>query len=369
MNKKILILSGISWTDTIQRHQRIANYLAKSGNEIIFIENIVSSKFSFKKIIEKIRIKLIENKNKKKDKKIQKKDKKIQVYDMKVLNPQRIFQMYNHLKVRKLLKKIGNKYDVILNYLPIETTDYIIGKCNYNSLIYDCVRDFSNWGGYPQNLKTYEEKLLKKSDFILTDSYYLKNKLLKKIENKNKLIQILPTLSIEEYEIYKESFKRETRRIQALTYFGSVNNHIDVELLNELSKNYKVNIIGKIENNIKISDKIKIFKFTSNLEELAQTILNISDAIIIPYKGNMDGVIPAKLIQSLATGLPIYINDFYDSQVLKEHLYIYEKIIDLKELIEKFDEKEFEKKRNKNKQLVKKNIENESFKKIKKIIN
>ncbi|MEG1009486.1 MAG: hypothetical protein RSF67_06730 [Clostridia bacterium] len=361
MSKKILILSGISWTDTIQRHQRIAKYLVKNGNEVIFVESIMSSKFSIKKLIEKISLYL------KKIvivKKLEMTNTEANVYNAKVVNPHGIFVYYNHMKVKKLLKKIGNNYDVIINYLPIETTDYIIKNCTYKKLIYDCVRDFDNWGGYPKNLNIYEKKLLKESEVILTDSYYLKNKISNLLNYKEKVIQILPTLSQEEYDIYIKNYTKKFFKINSLTYFGSVDKHIDIELLNKLANEYEINIIGKIESNLKISDRIKVYKFTSNLTELAKIISKISDAIIIPYIGNMDGVIPAKLIQSLATGLPVYISSFYDSKILKENLYTFENIEDLKNLINNFDESSFEKIRNRNKILMEKNIEDKSFEKI-----
>lgn len=359
--KRVLILSGIAWNDTLQRHQRISNFLSKNNCQILFIENIISSKFTIKKALKSF---FYTNKN------LYNKNKvplNVNIYNKRFLNPHSIFKYYNHIQAKKLLKDIGNKFDVIINYLPIETTNYILSKCSYKSLIYDCVRDFENWGGYPIDIKNYEKVLYEKSNYILVDSYYLKNKIISK-NLEEKLIQILPTVDIKEYQIYKKNFNIELKKIKRLTYFGTIGKHINIKLLNYISKYFEINIIGKIENNIEISSKIKVHDFINDFEELANKIINISDGIIIPYSGNMDGVIPAKLMQSLATGLPVFINYFYDSKILDDKVYTFKEKEELKKIIDNFNYKEFNNRKNKYKQFIEQNIEENSFEILKKII-
>lgn len=351
--KKILILSGINWNDTLQRHQRIAKFLANNNYQVYFIENIISSKFTIKKAWNKIFYK-------KDSVNIQNKIfKNIKIYNKTFLNPHGIFKYYNHIQVKKLLNKIGIEFDIVINYLPIETTNYILEKCKYKILIYDCVRDFQNWGGYPKNIKKYEKILFEKVNYILVDSYYLKNKVIQK-SNKS-IIQILPTIDLQEYKIYEKVYDKKISKINKITYFGTIGEHIDIELLNYLAEYFEINIIGKIDNNIKVSDKIKIYKFESNLTKLAEKIINVSDALVIPYKGNMNGVIPAKLIQSLATGLPVFISKFYDSIILSDKVYIFKNKENLKKIIEEFNYEEFIQKKEKYKRFIISNIEENSF--------
>lgn len=358
--KKILILSGINWNDTLQRHQRIAKFLANNNCQVYFIEDIMSSKFTIKKAWNKIF-------SKKDNIKIQNKIfKNIKIYNKKYLNPHGVFKYYNHIQVKKLLTEIGIEFEIIINYLPIETTNYILKKCKYKILIYDCVRDFQNWGGYPKNIEKYEKILLEKANYILIDSYYLKDKIA--LKSSKSIIQILPTINLQEYKIYEKTYNRKIDKIKKLTYFGTVGEHIDIELLNYLAEYFDVNIIGKIHNNIKISDKIKVYKFESNLIKLAEEIISISDALIIPYKGNLDGVIPAKLMQSLATGLPVFISKFYDSIVLNDKVYIFENKENLKKIIKEFDSKEFIQRKEKYKKFIINNLEENSFEVLNKIL-
>ncbi|EKF9172496.1 hypothetical protein O1B22_003582 [Vibrio cholerae] len=50
----------------------------------------------------------------------------------------------------------------------------------------------------------------------------------------------------------------------------------------------------------------------------------------------MDGVIPAKIVQSCMTGMPIFISSFYDSNLLSDYLYVYDNNEDLRGLLEGF---------------------------------
>lgn len=342
--KKALILSGISWDTTLQRHHKIAKWLKKMGYDVTFVESIPSSKITISKCVSKIKSKFV------KSSKIKNK-KEVQVVNGGFLPPIPLFNIINNIKVQKLLKKIGTNYEVIVNYLPIYTTDVIISKIKYSILIYDCVRDFGNWGGYPQNLKKYEKKLKECSNFIMTDSFYL--------TEKNKGIQFLPSLTKEQYKVFSQ--EKNIKKIKKVVYFGQIDTHIDVEILKTIASYYELHIIG----NSKISLHFKYIDhgFIENKQELAKEIMNC-DAIIIPYKGNMDGVVPAKLIESLATKMPVFISSFYDSEKLKDYCYVYHTEKELLQMMKNFNKVS---KANVEK-LISFNIEEKQFERFKEVL-
>ncbi|AMQ07890.1 hypothetical protein [Sporosarcina psychrophila] len=331
MRKRVLILAGIPWDTTIQRHHNFANLLNELDYEVFFVEKIPSSKFTVKKLVGRIRKKnrgkkdhLIVNRN------------NIRVINHFFLNPIRgIFWAINKYQVRKLVEKVGTDFEIVINYLPVNTTCNILENIKAKIIIYDCVRDFENWGGYPADVNVIEKKLVLSSSIILTDSYYLTDKIRNRYNEAN-VLQILPTVDEKQMSILKNS--RLKNEINNILYFGAVGNHIDVHILNKLADDgYQVHIIGEIHQGIHLNNRIINHGFISDLELLAREIVNYADAIIIPYKGNMDGVIPAKLMQCIATGLPIFINKFYDSKMLNQYLYLYEDYKDLNRLIEQFD--------------------------------
>lgn len=362
--KKVLILSGISWNSTYQRHQKIANYFGKKNCEVYFIEDIISSKITILKILNFLFYKF---KNICQIKKENQKNKNVRLIKKKFINPQGMLNYYNYIVVKKILLEIGNSFDIVINYLPIETTRYILKNINYKILVYDCVRDFQNWGGYPNNLVKIEQNLIKNSNFILVDSFYLYKKM-SELKLGKKVLQILPTLTLNEYSFYKK-YKKEVIQIKKLTYFGTIDSRsLDLDILNKLARYFEINLIGKIEGRINLNKNIKIREYISNLEELAIKVMEISDAIILPYSEKMDGVIPAKTVQTLATGLPVFIKEFYDSKKLNEYWYTYKNFDELLEKITLFNKEEFKERKYKIEKFILQNIEEITFEKIDKLL-
>lgn len=355
--KKALILSGIYWNSSIQRHHIISKFLFELGYEVYFIEAIPSSVFSLKKLL--MRLKKI--KKEKKEKKVDLNGIFLKNYNF--LNPVLLFKLYNTYKINRLRKEVGEEIDLVINYLPISTTLEIMKRIKFKKVVYDCVRDFEIWGGYPKSIMKLEKEIVKKSHFILVDSFYLKKKLTSKYGNK-KIIQILPTLDIKSYEILEKSSERKIKKIKKIVYFGSIADHLDIDLLNNLSKKYEIHIIGEIYTTKTISKDIVIHEFQTNLIDLSNLIYSIADALIIPYLNKLDGVIPAKLMQCLATQLPIFINEFYDSLILQDYLYVYKNQENLCFQIENFEKLGYSQKKRKMKELAEKNLEENLKKRI-----
>lgn len=356
--KKILILSGIHWNDTYQRHQKIATYLSENY-EVIFVEHIISSKISLKKILYKIFEYFIKknkcsNINKKKD---------IRVISPKLLPANKFFLSYNKRQMDKILRKIGVDYFCVINYLPLEITEYMIDKISYSNLIYDCVRNFEEWEGTPQNVVEVERRIVNKATNILVDSFYLQDKILEKYGRK--AIQILPTITKESYNFFLKN-KYDKKNIKKIIYFGTVDEHIDIQLLNKMTEKYDIYILGKI-NTTKLDKRINYLGYIEKEIEMLKILVKF-DAVIIPYLGNVNGVIPAKLFQALATKMPVYISSFYDSERLKKYVYVYKNYKELFTEIKTFSLEEHTKKYKDIDKILRENIEENIYGKIKELV-
>lgn len=327
--KKVLILSGISWNSTLQRHHVIASWFAeKNCYDVYFLEGIISSSFTIKKLINRFTKKSVQIKNP---------HNSITILKVPLINPNRgIFLFINKCIINRYFKNITAEYDIVVAYVPVNTTLLILDKLHYKMLIYDCVRAFENWGGYPKDIIKNENKLVNLSNLILVDSFYLKNKFKKKNPEKD-IYQIVPHLTENEYKIYSKN--DPPVKIKRILYFGRVFNHLDFDIFKTLTNNgYEIYIVGSID--CKLPFKYKYLGYYSDKEELASIIINNADAIIIPYASEMDGVIPAKLMQSLATQLPVFINKFYDTNYLKQYLYVYESKKELFNMLQSYNLKD-----------------------------
>ncbi|MEM7888911.1 hypothetical protein Q4Q78_14590, partial [Morganella morganii] len=223
-----------------------------------------------------------------------------------------------YILFHKNIKK--KKYDLIISYVPTDISIFILKKESY--FIFDCVRAFSIWGGYSLSLYKNEQVVYNKYNKIICDSYFIKEVYLKKY----KVTQVITPLNFLPFIIYKNNPKK----IKKICYFGSISKHIDLEIFNNLiKKGYLLYFWGQIDSDIKIPTEVINMGYETDQSKLANNIVAYSDAIIIPYSGNMDGVFPAKLLMSMSIEMPIFISNFYDSVKLKEFLYVYNNMEDL----------------------------------------
>lgn len=333
MTSRALIISGIFWGDTLQRHQNIAMILAEQGYDIDFISGVKSSGITFRKCISMLKNQLSSKRN----------TQTISNYKPKELNEINAFNLpYTGFLTNRALNQITSEladyYDVVICYIPAPLSLKIIAAVNYNTLVYDCVRNFSQWPGVAPSVICLEKKLINMANQVWVDSFYLLNSLSQK---HNQVTQILPTINKE-----VQVTRKRKNKIQKLAFFGSVSFHFDTAILTILEQlGIELYIWGKDE--LQISEQYNYVHYQgyeANETRLLNSILSNTDGIIIPYKGCMDGVIPAKIMQSLSTYLPVFISSFYDSRELTDYLYCYKNQEDLKEQLINFSSTEHDKK-------------------------
>ncbi|MEY0068676.1 hypothetical protein AB7W80_11910 [Providencia rettgeri] len=324
-DKKALVISGIHWNATWQRHQEFSSILANNGYQVDFLQANKTTIPSLGKIKN-----ILVNKNKNKNK--NKTPEKIKIKTSWQIPPikfsyyiNRVLSIFFH---RDILSK---EYDIIISYVPTDLSVYLLKK-NNNKFIFDCVRAFSIWSGYSTSLYKNEKYIYKNSKNIICDSFFIKDIYLKN----NKVTQIITP--IEALQIKP----REINEIKSICYFGSISKHIDISLFEKiLERNIDIYFWGVVDKDITLPNSIKIMGYESDQNILAKKILEKSDAIIIPYIGNMDGVFPAKLILSISMEIPIFISSFFDSEKLKEILYVYNSHDDFFNLLDGFQPQEF----------------------------
>ncbi|PSU01218.1 glycosyltransferase family protein [Photobacterium iliopiscarium] len=330
INKKALLISGVSWDATWQRHQETAKILSESGYNVDFLESCKTSKLTFSNIFRVLKDKY--NKYLDKTSSFNEKLTGVRVIKSKQVPPFVFSKIINKLLMHKYHKDIyNNKYDIIIIYVPVDIALFL-KKDNYKYYVFDAIRAFSVWGGYSQALYHNEKAIYDKSDRLLCDSFFIKDVYLKDYTVEH-LITPISTISVDKF--------KNVKKIRTITYFGSVSNHVDIELLNKLSNKYKVLIWGSVDKNINISSNIQYMGYEKDQNKLINSIIEHSDAIIIPYIGNMDGVFPAKLIISLYSRLPVFSSTFYDSLKMNDSIYVYIDHSELYCMLENFNDEKF----------------------------
>lgn len=318
--KRALIISGVNWNSTWQRHQETAKLLAESGYQVDFLQGLKTSRISVKKLLNIIlKNKCVEQENPKAE--------HVHIETAIQIPPMRVSRIINYILYKLFHNRIDCKhYDIVLSYVPVDI-NFFINKSE-STFVYDVIRAFKVWGGYTNSLYSNEDELLNVADKIICDSFYLKDKYLSSY-NVQHLITPLDKPILKHEKI--------VNKIKSIAYFGTVSSHVDTELLNCLGEKYKVMVWGVLDSGLEL-ENVEYMGYESDQTILMNDIVNNSDCIIIPYVGNMDGVFPAKLLMSLYSKLPIFSSSFYDTEKMNDMVYVYKNKEHLFQMIKDFEE-------------------------------
>ncbi|CAK3618347.1 putative Glycosyltransferase [Vibrio crassostreae] len=223
-----------------------------------------------------------------------------------------ILDIINSLYVKKRINYVS---DVAVTFVPSRSLEYLFKK--YRSLIYYCVHD-SQKQSYQCFNQDFEIQLCKSSNLVLCDNEKVLSRL-----NGDRPILDLSKIGMDEIKRLVHSgekfflvpppvptpfFKRFSSKdkVYNYVYFGSIHSDIDQDFIKTLlDKDVRINIISSEQLEFNHSN-IFYSNPTSDIDELVGMI-NKSEAILLPYKNSefMQSISPAKIYQSLATGLPI----------------------------------------------------------------
>lgn len=302
----IYIFSEINYNDNKHINQYLFDYLTENNEDCYFIER-VTMKLPNKKNILKI-IKSLFELNKPKGNG----NGNGKIIKCNLLPPFRIFKALNQYKINKLIDK--NKKSSIISFVPHE---HIFNFKHNNNYYYYCVHD-STQQGFTRKIRDFEQKLIKnKYTTVLCDNENVMNKLALEYEvypnftNSNLAILMPPPVPDDFFNIpsidkYKYDF----------CYYGSFHHDIDIDIILELSKKYKILIISNNpDNNLRNNANILIINAIFDMKILANTI-NQSKYLLLPYKNSkfMNTITPAKAYQVQAFNKPILCSNRYLSK-------------------------------------------------------
>lgn len=294
---KVVCVSNVDWDSSWQRHQTFMTGLAKYGHEIFYINNTGFARLRLKDIK---RIFQRYSKNKFKNPKhfnIYSFSPLIAPYGIPFNNFLNRYILYN-----QIFKNIPVQPDILYTYLPTQFTLDLIRYLRPKSIIYDYVTDFFSHPRKPKKLSIFHKKIIQQSKLVLTDSESCRVFLSSEHDN----------VHVVHHGVGKNFFEIRpavlNSQIKRLCYFGTINSEVlDFELLDNLSQsNFEITLIGPQKGdppprnkNITTIEQVEVPKLAKLLEK--------QEAIILPYKKTAYNakVMPAKIYQCLATGLPI----------------------------------------------------------------
>lgn len=316
---KVVIVSNNDWDGLWYQRQQFATMYAERGHKVLFINKTLQRMPKIKDFKERFvkKSKAMPNPV----------PEGINVISIYTLPPTRVFRWVNSQLLRKKLSSIGFDHpDLLITYIPTYTALSIIDILNPVKTAYINVHNYDADEVVADLLKA-EKELCKRTKYLFGDSIF----------NRQRVARIsgcetYDSLPGVHTEVFSKAFRGdEVKRKKTIVYFGGIGSHLDFCLYNKLSEIYDVLFIGKFnseELKAEVSSKIKVMPPVAN-QELAK-LLKDADIIGIFYRQSqyIDGVIPAKIYECLATMKPVIATGMGEMEALKGLVYQAENTIE-----------------------------------------
>lgn len=291
--KKIIFVSPVDFDGLKQRHQGLAQELAKNNFQIYFVNRLRSNGFSC--IITK------------------------QAENLTILSLKIPFKAASYPFIQNFAVKIALK--LIIKKLHIKTSDCILWlaepscaeltKEKWQKVIYDCC---DLHGKFPNQRtkvwREYESIIADKSDFITISHPFIKEHFTKSQQNK---CILLPNATF--FPTDKKPYQKDCNSKIKLLSSGAHYEWVDIDWLEMLAKqdNIELHIAGKGRGKAfdqLLKNKNVIFHGELNSNQLLQLMKECSIGLI-PFKNIelIKGVDPIKAYDYKATGLQIWAPD------------------------------------------------------------
>ena len=225
----------------------------------------------------------------------------------------------NKFLISLKLKKYDITKPIFLTYVPTYNS---IGVADYIKPVlqmYVCYHNFDADVVLADLLKS-EKEIVMKSDLLFADSRFLMNRIAV-LSGGRKVIQSPPGVH---FEKFKATFRGdEVARLKKICFYGGAGLHLDIDTYNRLCHFYDVTFIAVINPAIQnmLDSRIQIINPVSN--DLLPGLLRDMDVLTILYKRSdyIDGVLPAKFFECIATGKPVLVSGLVEANYFSEYVY------------------------------------------------
>ena len=298
----VVILSSVEWNATRQRHHAFAEHWAAAGHRVFFVENTgfrEPGRRDLGRVLSRLQGALGTKRGGRPL------PPRLHVISPLVLPPtRRAFREANEsLLVPRLVDMLHDRGlrpgAVVFAYLPTATTLALIDQLRAALVIYDCVDNFYGLPSPPSDLAAVEAALLSRAGLVLTTSRTLYDRLK---QRHPKVLEL-------HHGVGPAFFlpPKPLGPIRRLVYFGTVWSALDYRAIGALAGGSSaVDLIGPIKEAAPpLPPSVTLFGPVP-YEDLP-SLLGKADALILPYIDSdyNQGVIPAKIYECLATGLPV----------------------------------------------------------------
>jgi glycosyltransferase involved in cell wall biosynthesis len=207
---------------------------------------------------------------------------------------------------------------IVIHHVPIPAAVALQKELAPDAAFYRCVHDWSN---DPHSQRHFDEsELLRHVDLTWADCRHN----LERVHAFNPRVKLMPpAVDLALFHPLQKETIQPPNDPPLCVYFGSVGANVDVELLRQVSHRYPLRLIGPVK--VSLDDFSPATDIVGPVphDELPRH-LTAADILLLPYgeSPHVQGLIPAKLYESLATGKPIVASGLTTIDHLRDLIYL-----------------------------------------------
>lgn len=237
------------------------------------------------------------------------------------------------------LKLIINRYQIIWITSPLQLEIIKDMLPSRAKLVYDCMDDFLEIPGTRlnkyllQRLQINEKLLIVRSDFIITSSNYLRQKLLDRYGFVKEIAVVNNALLIEDNSISLDSYFFDKLnkvlndvKYKKIVYMGTISEWIDIELILDSLETFRDIVyifIGPAA--VKLQQHSRIFYFGPMEHKYIYRVMSAADVLIMPFKINelILSVNPVKMYEYIYSCKPTIAVRYAETLPFEDYAYLY----------------------------------------------
>ncbi len=208
---------------------------------------------------------------------------------------------------------------LLISYTPTYTHIDLAALLRPSQSVYISVHNYDAFPVLPDLLKA-EARIINSDTVLMADSAFNVARLKRLAALGKPVYQLPPGV---DYSQFSRANTGRPSQYKSLCYFGGIGSHLDLELYNTLAETLEVTFIGVTDNQVKhlLSPRIKRMPPVPARE--LPDLLAAIDILGIFYKKSpyIDGVIPAKFFECLATGKPLLVSGMDETKPYSRMVY------------------------------------------------
>ncbi len=243
----------------------------------------------------------------------------ISVINLWVGPPVSWMRTLNRYMIKRAMRNYNIKDPVFLTYVPsyncLDLADYLKPSLT----AYVCYHNFDADVVVP-DLLVSEKEIIKSYDLLFADSQFLMKRL-ERLSGGRKIYQSPPGVH---FNLFRNAYRGdEADKKKKICFYGGAGIHLDWNVYNKLCDDHEVIFIAVISQQAKsmMDPRIKVLPPVPNhsLPELLREM----DVLTILYKRSdyIDGVIPAKFFECIATGKPVLVSGLEEARPYSDCVY------------------------------------------------